>query len=158
MDILNPMQPHQDFDPQLVLSKPLMIHLASTYNGTPRSSPLWFIYEEDKVWLFGCHSDSFIKRLQDEPECALSLVDFDLDHGVLLHVGIRGNVIFHEVDKMRLQRFLVKYLGDKKHNEWFIQEVVAPLNVMLEVCQTSIIAKDVSYFKTGPMLASGLWR
>jgi general stress protein 26 len=148
------MQPPLDFDPQLVLSKPLMIHLSSTRNGSPRSSPLWFIYEENKVWLFGSQIDSFVKRLQDEPECALSLVDFDLDHGVLLHVGIRGSVIFNEVDQMRLQRFLIKYLGKYKHNEWFIQEVVEPLNVMLEVNQQSIIARDVSYFKTGPILAS----
>ncbi len=46
--------------------------------------------EDHKIWLFGIHSDSFVRRLQDESKYAFSIVDFDLEKGVLLHVGIRG--------------------------------------------------------------------
>lgn len=37
---------------------------------------------------------------------------------------------------------------------YIVQEVVEPLNVMLETMPQKIITKNVSYFKTGPMLAS----
>lgn len=144
------------FDPKVVLDKPLILHLATTCEEGPRSSPLWFLYEENKIWLFGIHNDSFIKRLQDEPRCALSTVDFNLEKGVLLHVGIRGVATLHSVDQNRLERFVSKYLGanTKSWNDWFMQNIVQPLDVMVAIEMQSIVAKDVSFFKTGPNLAS----
>lgn len=144
------------FDPKVVLNKPLMIHLATTCEEGPRSSPLWFLYEDSKIWLFGIQNDSFIKRLQGESRCALSTVDFDLENGVLLHVGIRGVATLQSVDQNRLERFVSKYLGanTKSWNDWFVQNIVAPLDVMVAIETQSIVAKDVSFFKTGPNLAS----
>ena len=145
----------EDFDIQQVLDKPLIAHLATICGEGPRSSPLWFLYEDQKIWLFGTEKDSFIKRLQNDPRAALSVVDFDLDSGILLHVGIRGMVYLHKVSPERLRSFVGKYLGYETEawNKWFIKNIVAPLTVMVEVKPNTIVAKDVSFFKTGPDLA-----
>lgn len=145
----------RDFDINIVLDKPLMAHLASQGDETPCSSPLWFIYEDNKIWLFGIDTDSFIKRLKNNPKCALSIVDFNLEQGILRHVGVRGIAKVGSIDKNRLNRFVGKYLGNKQDswNEWFVDNVVNPINQMVEVIPDTIVSKDVSYFKTGPDLA-----
>ncbi len=79
-----------EFDPMPILEKPLMLHLATNSEHGPRSSPLWFLYEEEKIWLFGISTDSFVQRLKQYSGCAFTIVDFDLDAGILLHVGVRG--------------------------------------------------------------------
>ncbi|MCC5832089.1 MAG: pyridoxamine 5'-phosphate oxidase family protein [Chlamydiales bacterium] len=48
-----------------------MAHLSTTENGEPRDSPVWFIWEEERIWIFGTSKDSFVKRLRTEPRCAL---------------------------------------------------------------------------------------
>ncbi|MFZ0566001.1 MAG: pyridoxamine 5'-phosphate oxidase family protein [Chlamydiales bacterium] len=145
----------KDFDINTVLRKPLMAHLSTTENGEPRDSPVWFIWEEECIWIFGTSKDSFVKRLKKEPRCALGVVDFDLDKGVLRHVGIRGTSQVGKVDRNRLYRFVSKYLGKDKEkwNAWFVKNVVDPLDVMVQITPKSIVAKDVSFFKTGPELA-----
>jgi len=136
-----------DFDPIRVLSRPLMAHLASVCDEGPRDSPLWFLYEEKRIWLFGTERDSFIRRLQNEPRCALSIVDFDLEGGLLLHVGIRGRAVLSSVDKGRLDRFVRKYLGDPLGwSSRFVKEIVEPIDAMVCVEPLSVVAKDVSVF------------
>ncbi len=143
-----------DFKVADVLDKPLMAHLASSSQNGPCSSPLWFLYEKEKIWLFGIDTDSFIQRLENNPRCALSIVDFDLEGGILRHVGIRGVAAVWPCDVARLKRFVGKYLGhnEKAWNEWFISNIVNPLNRMVEVEFDTVVAKDVSFFKTGPDL------
>lgn len=145
----------KDFELDLVLKKPLMAHLSTVEMGEPRDSPVWFVWEEECVWIFGTIGDSFVKRLKQEPICALGIVDFDLDKGVLKHVGIRGTALLNNVDHDRLFRFVSKYLGEnqEKRNEWFVKNIVDPLDVMIRITAKSIVAKDVSYFKTGPDFA-----
>lgn len=146
----------KDFEIDTVLCKPLMAHLSTVTNGEPRDSPVWFVWEQASLWIFGTDKDSFIKRLTREPRCALGVVDFDLQKGVLKHVGIRGIAKVHPVDQMRLRRFVSKYLGENSDtwNKWFMANIVDPLNAMVQIDPTSIVAKDVSFFKTGPKLAS----
>jgi hypothetical protein len=145
----------KDFEFDVVLLKPLMAHLSTVEMGEPRDSPVWFIWEEEYVWIFGISEDSFVKRLKQEPKCALGVVDFDLDKGVLRHVGIRGTSQVENVDHSRLFRFFSKYLGgdQEKWNDWFVKNVVDPIDVMVRITPKFIVAKDVSYFKTGPDLA-----
>jgi nitroimidazol reductase NimA-like FMN-containing flavoprotein (pyridoxamine 5'-phosphate oxidase superfamily) len=146
----------KDFEIDTVLNKPLMAHLATVDKGEPRDSPVWFIWEESYLWVFGTTEDSFIKRLQQEPQCAVGVVDFDLQKGVLKHVGIRGTAQVGKVDCKRLKRFVSKYLGENSNdwNKWFIANIVDPLNMMVQIAPKSIVAKNVSFFKTGPDLAS----
>ncbi len=47
----------------------------------------------------------------------LGVVDFDLDKGVLRHVGIRGTSQVGKVDHDRLYRIVSKYLG-KDEEKW----------------------------------------
>lgn len=82
-------------------------------------------------------------------------MDFDLDKGVLRHVGIRGTSQEGPIEHNRLYRFVSKYLGDDKEkwNEWFVKNIVDPLDVMVQLTPKSIVANDGSFFKTGPELA-----
>lgn len=145
----------QDFDVSIVLEKPLMAHLSTTDKGEPRDSPVWFLWEESRLWIFGTERDSFVRRLKSDNRCAVGVVDFDLEKGILKHVGMRGVTNISYVDDNRLNRFVAKYLGDviSGRNSWFIENVVNPINVMVEVIPKSVVAKNVSFFKTGPELA-----
>ena len=146
-----------DFDIEIVLRKPLMAFIATTCEEGPRSSPVWFLFEDDVVWLFGTERDSFVQRLRADPRCALSVVDFDLEAGLLLHAGIRGTCTLGRVSIDRLKRFVGKYLGtdEAAWNAWFVQHIVEPLDVMICLTPKTIVTKDVSYFKTGPDFVSG---
>ncbi len=141
----------KDFEVGLVLEKPLMAHLSTVEKNEPRDSPVWFLWEDSSMWIFGTNKDSFIKRLEQEPSCAIGVVDFDVEVGILRHVGFRGIAQLSNVDNERLYRFVSKYLGSKKQmwNKWFVQNIVDPLNVMVQIKPNSIVAKDVSFFKTG---------
>ena len=145
----------KDFDIDEVLKKPLMAHLSTLDKGEPRDSPVWFIWEDPHLWIFGTDKDSFIMRLQQEPHCAVGIVDFDLQKGILRHVGIRGTAQIGRVSNERLRRFVSKYLGNNSDNwnEWFMTNIVEPLNVMVQITPKTVVAKDVSFFKTGPNLA-----
>jgi general stress protein 26 len=106
----------QDFEIQEVLSKPLMAHLSTVEDGEPRDSPVWFLWEEPTLWIFGTFKDSFVKRLQAEPKCAVGIVEYDLEKGILKHVGVRGIASVSSCNKDRLMRFVAKYLGEDKQN------------------------------------------
>jgi general stress protein 26 len=142
----------KDFEIETVLKKPLMAHFSTVENDEPRDSPVWFIWEDSFLWIFGTDQDSFIKRLDKNSNCAVGIVDFDLQEGILKHVGIRGSAKITEVDSNRLHRFLSKYLGSNSDewNEWFITNIANPLNKMVQVIPKTIVAKDVSFFNNNP--------
>ena len=95
-----------------------------------------------------------MKRLHAEPKCAAGIVEYDLEKGILKHVGIRGTAAFAELDKERLMRFVSKYLGKNRQNwnPWFIANVVDPLDAMIKIIPESIVAKNVSFLKRGRTL------
>jgi hypothetical protein len=144
-----------DFAPELVLTQPLMAHLATASPEGPRDSPVWFLWEDGAIWLIGTSEDSFPARLRADPRCAVNVVDFDVARGILRHVGIRGEAAILPIDRDRLHRLLTRYLGpdEKKWNAWFRETIVAPLDLMIRVTPASVIARDMSYFKTGPDFA-----
>jgi hypothetical protein len=144
-----------DFAPELVLSQPLMAHLATASPEGPRDSPVWFHWEDGVIWLIGTSDDSFPARLRADPRCALNVVDFDAARGILRHVGIRGEATVLPMDRQRLHRLLARYLGpdQKEWNPWFQETIVAPLDLMIRITPASLIARDMSYFRTGPDFA-----
>ncbi|MGE4251121.1 MAG: pyridoxamine 5'-phosphate oxidase [Parvibaculaceae bacterium] len=144
-----------DFDPQEILIKPLMAHLATGSPESPRDSPLWFLWEDGAVWLVGNSDDSFPARLLAEPRCAIGIVDFDIARGILRHVGIRGHADILAMDGARLLRLLERYLGPEsaEWNTWFRTEIIQPLDLMIRITPASIVAREMSYFKTGPAIA-----
>ena len=137
-----------DFPLEDVLSLPLMAHLATASALGPRDSPVWFLWEEGAMWFVGSSSDTFPKRICETPECAVGVVDFDLQRGMLRHVGMRGAAGVEPLDRARLYRLLGRYLG-KDSAGWsttFRQGVIDKLDLMVRFTPASIVARDQSYF------------
>jgi general stress protein 26 len=148
----------QRFDPADVLTMPLMASVATVAeDGAPRNAPMWFIWEEDAIWLLGTRTTSTVKRLQHDPRCAIEIVHFDNEAGVLLHLGLRGRATVEPMLPERFRRLLQKYLGEEAHwNPWFIENVAAiddPDGRLIRLRPDSFFTNNVSYFRTGPELA-----
>ena len=77
-----------EFDLDEFLAQPLVAHLATASAQGPRESPLWFLWEEQCIWLTGTTRDSFPKRIANDCRAAIGFVDFALEAGVLRHVGM----------------------------------------------------------------------
>jgi hypothetical protein len=98
-----------------ILSRPLFAHLATGSESGVRESPVWFLWEDEAVWIIGNYqTDTFPKRIEREPRCAIGIVDFDLLTGLVQHVGFRGRAIVEPHDKSRAKRLLSRYLGEKQ--------------------------------------------
>lgn len=148
----------REFDPNDVLSQPLMANLASvTEGGQPRNAPMWFIWEEGAIWLLGSTENSSVKRLSADPHCAVEIVKFDASSGVLLHLGLRGTATIEASCSDRFHRLLNKYIGtEESWNPWFIENVARiddPTGRMIKMVPDQIFTNNVSYFLTGPELA-----
>lgn len=144
-----PMEETVDVDK--FLRRPLMAHLATASEDGPRDSPVWFLWEEGAVWLIGNHRDSFPKRIKRDGRCAIGIVDFDVQRGLLQHVSMRGSATVVPIDMARMHRLLARYLGDDKRswNQWFREQVINHLDLMVRFKPESIMARDQSYFASG---------
>ena len=97
-----------------LLARPLFAHLATTSEAGPRESPVWFLWEEEAVWIIGNYrSDTFPARIEREPRCAIGIVDFDRTTGLVQHVGFRGRARLEPHDEERMKRLLRRYLGEE---------------------------------------------
>jgi hypothetical protein len=96
-----------------LLSRPLFAHLATASEQGPRESPVWFLWEDEIIWIIGNYrTDTFPGRVEREPRCALGVVDFDRSTGLVQHVGFRGRATLQPHDAERLRRLLSRYLGE----------------------------------------------
>ncbi|HEX8143757.1 MAG TPA: pyridoxamine 5'-phosphate oxidase family protein [Pyrinomonadaceae bacterium] len=96
-----------------LLARPLFAHLATASEAGPRESPVWFLWERQALWIIGNYrTDSFPRRIEREPLCAIGIVDFDRATGLVQHVGFRGRARLEPHDQERLQRLLSRYLGE----------------------------------------------
>ncbi len=97
-----------------MLARPLFAHFATGSEMGPRESPVWFLWEDEAVWIIGNYkTDTFPARLEREPRCALGIVDFNRATGLVQHVGFRGRARLVPHDRERLQRLLSRYLGPR---------------------------------------------
>lgn len=97
-----------------LLARPLFAHLATASEMGPRESPVWFLWEDEAVWIIGNYrTDTFPARLEREPRCALGIVAFNRETGLVQHVGFRGRASLLPHDRHRLQRLLSRYLGPR---------------------------------------------
>lgn len=96
------------------LSRPLFAHVATLADGPePRSSPIWFLWEDEAVWFTVNPSWHTIPdRVESDPACALSVVDSAPAEGRVQHVGMRGQATLEPFDADRQRRRFRKYLGD----------------------------------------------
>jgi nitroimidazol reductase NimA-like FMN-containing flavoprotein (pyridoxamine 5'-phosphate oxidase superfamily) len=137
-----------DFDIDAFLRQPLVAHLATASADGPRESPVWFLWEGGALWLVGNGRDSFPKRIQADPRCAVGIVEFDLARGRLRHVGIRGTGSIEPLDHGRLHRFMSRYLGadPAAWNPDFRTRIIEPLDLMVCIKPMTLVARDQSYF------------
>lgn len=131
------------------LSRPLFAHLGTASSFGPRVSPVWFLWEDGAVWIIGNRkSDTFPKRVEEEPRCAIAIIDFDRSEGLVHHVGLRGRATVEPFDKDRARRLLRRYLGEREQL-WdagrFIEPLDDPDNVFVRFEPETAVARDQSY-------------
>lgn len=104
----------QSVDIDEFLSRPLFGHLATASEEGPRDSPVWFLWEEAALWIIGSRAtDSFPRRIEGEPRCAVGVVEFDGSTGLVHHVGLRGRATVEPFAAERARRLLIRYLGGR---------------------------------------------
>ena len=70
------------FDKEIVLAMPVMAFLGTVEGSKPRVAPIWFLWENSALWMLGDKSGSSVKRISENPECAVEIVYFDVANGV----------------------------------------------------------------------------
>ena len=101
------------------LARPLFCFLAqTTADGHPRVSPLWYLWEDERLWIIADTVEkSYTTRVEQRPETAVAVVDFDVRTGRVEHVGMRGTAELTPLEADRTYRLLRRYLGEDTE-EW----------------------------------------
>lgn len=146
------------FDPDAVLSQPLMVMVSTLSPDGPRNAPMWFLWEDGALWMPASDTTSTVRRLEADARIAAEIVDFRNEDGVLLHLGLRGEATVEAMDPARFRRLLAKYLGpdEAAWNPWFIDSVACiddPAGRLIRMVPDSVFTNNVSFFRTGPDLA-----
>lgn len=129
------------------LNRPLFAFLAQSADASPRVSPLWFLWEEDRLWhVAQLDERSYPERVRRDSGVAVAIVDFDLREGRVEHVGIRGQAHLRPYDADRVNRLLGKYLGGERET-WPERFTAVSSNGyrLLEVDPETVVARDQSY-------------
>ena len=146
------------FDPLEVLALPLMANLATLCPDGPRNAPVWFLWEDDALFMLGSASSGSVLRILQDPRVAVEIVRFDDAGGILLHLGMRGVAHILPMESARFRRLLTKYLGPDQAtwNRWFIDTIATvddPDGRLIRLVPETVFTNNVSYFHTGPALA-----
>lgn len=95
------------------LEQPLFCFLSTlSLDGFPRISPLWYLWEDERIWIIGDSEKTYKKRIEHHPQTSIAVVDFDVFSGRVHHVGMRGNAEIVPFDGDRVYRLLRRYLGE----------------------------------------------
>ncbi|MFC4988537.1 pyridoxamine 5'-phosphate oxidase family protein [Saliphagus infecundisoli] len=133
---------------EAVLDRPLFCFLgAATPEGRPRISPLWFLWEDECVWIIADTVEkSYAKRVRERPETALAVVDFDPTEGLVRHVGMRGEASIVPLDGKRVEHLLGKYLGPDRE-EWdpMFHDLDPDRWGLIRFEPETVVARDQSY-------------
>ena len=148
------------FDPQAVLKLPLMANLATVAeDGSPRNAPVWFQWEDGALWMPGSEQSASVKRIMHDPRVAVEIVQFDDTGGILRHLGFRGQATVEPMSAALFRRLLTRYLGPEDGwNPWFIEKIARiedPSGRLIRLDPETTFTNDVSFFRTGPDLATG---
>lgn len=100
------------------LEQPLFCFLSTlSLDGDPRTSPLWFLWEDELIWIIGDSEKTYSKRIEHHPQTSLAIADFDVFSGRVHHVGMRGKATIVPLEKDRVYRVLRRYLDDER-DDW----------------------------------------
>ena len=133
-----------------ILARPLFAHLATASEHGPRESPVWFLWEGGVLWIIGNYeTDSFPKRVEREPRCAVGVVDFEVSKGLVRHVGFRGRARVEPHDAERMKRLLGRYMGEPALWDPRFVEILDDADyVFVRFEPETAVVRDQSY-KTG---------
>lgn len=125
------------------LARPILGRLATaSREGQPHVVPVWFLWEEDAVWISSYRSTRKVIDLERNPKCAI-VVDVEEAIGGLSAVTLEGRaeLVNTPVDKVkkRIEHIYIKYLGEdgvleKDPQEW----LNSPENVLIKLTPTRI--------------------
>ncbi|MFP4591228.1 MAG: pyridoxamine 5'-phosphate oxidase family protein [Halobacteriales archaeon] len=102
-------------DLETFLERPLVCHLSTLAEAGPRVSPLWYLHEDDALWIIAdTETKTHPERIRRDPRVAAAIVDFDAPTGLVQHVGVRGRATLAPFDVSRANRLLARYLGDDR--------------------------------------------
>jgi hypothetical protein len=140
----------EDAAPRLmdeILSLPLFAHLATASLDGPRESPVWFLWEDRLLWIIGNYrTDSFPKRIEQEPRCAIGVVDFDVATGRVRHVGFRGRARLEAHDAERMKRLLSRYMGRQENWDARFVEILGDEDyIFVRFEPETAVVRDQSY-------------
>jgi hypothetical protein len=131
------------------LARPLFAHLSTGCSDGPRDSPVWFLWEEESLWILASRTtDTFPLRIEQDPRCAVGIVDFDRASGRVQHVGFRGRATVEPFDANRARRLLSRYLGDDQRNwdDRFLRTLRGrDQELFVRFVPETAVARDVSY-------------
>lgn len=100
------------------LEQPLFCFLGTaSREGHPRISPLWYLWEDERIWVIGDTEKTYMKRVERHPRTSIAVVDFDVHSGLVHHVGMRGQADVVPLEENRAYSLLRRYLGDNR-DEW----------------------------------------
>ncbi|WP_332634951.1 pyridoxamine 5'-phosphate oxidase family protein [Halalkalibacter flavus] len=135
----------RSFDLESFLSMPLVAHLSTVAEGSPRDSPVWFYWQDKKIWIIGTASDIFPDRIRKNPKCAIGIVDFNQHTGLFLHAGFRGTAIVNSFNKIIANQLLSRYLGPEieKWDPRF--KGLDDSNVLISFSPETVVVRDQSY-------------
>lgn len=130
-----------------ILARPLFAHLATGCEDGPRESPVWFMWEQGALWIIGNYqTDSFPKRVELEPRCAVGIVDFDVSTGLVQHVGFRGRAHLEPHDAGRMTRLLCRYMGEIETWDSRFVEILNDTNyIFISFEPDTAVIRDQSY-------------
>ncbi|PPA71161.1 pyridoxamine 5-phosphate oxidase [Jeotgalibacillus proteolyticus] len=135
----------KSFDLEKFLSLPLVAHLSTVKDDSPRHSPVWFYWLENKIWIIGTASDTFPERIRRNEKCAIGIVDINPQPGLFLHAGFRGTATVKPFDKNIANGLLSRYLGTEieKWDPRF--KDLDDDNVLICFTPETVVVRDQSY-------------
>lgn len=136
------------------LERRVMAHLTTSSADGPRHSPVWFLWEEECLWILANTAErTFPDRIERDPRCAVGIVDFDPTTGRLHHVGFRGRATVEPLDPDRAERLLERYFRTGSEN-WNGDRFGDPHEwgeemVFIRFVPETVLARDQSYEPPG---------
>ncbi|MDQ0205705.1 pyridoxamine 5'-phosphate oxidase family protein [Alkalicoccobacillus murimartini] len=132
---------------QDILTRPLFAHLSTMDEGGPRESPLWFYWDGEFIWMLGSYqTNSFPKRIEAEPRCAIGIVDFKVETGLVHHVGLRGKAHLEPQYENLVKRLLSKYMGEVERWDPRFHAVLGDKDwIFVKFSPETVVVRDQSY-------------